>query len=136
MTYLGVAGEFLGAVYQPQVKPILHRAQVAGQLGVVALGIVDQVSGMDFEEAGEEHPRGVSKMGAGAAFYLREIGLAEAAADFPFEGAGEILLGHLAAESAQRAFDEAEVAEFFAEFHYYDLQFSILQSVMSRTASP
>jgi len=32
--------------------------------------------------------------------------------------AGEILLGHLATEAAQRAFDEAQVSKFFAEFHF------------------
>ena len=117
VTYLGVAGEFLGAVYEPKVEAILHRTEIAGQLGMVALGIVDEVSRMHFEEAGQQHARRVGEVRARAAFYLREIGLAKPAAHFFFESAGEILLGHLAAESAQRAFDEAEVAEFFAEFH-------------------
>ena len=56
-------------------------------------------------------------MGPGAAFYLREVRLAEATAHFFFERAGEILLSHLAAETAESAFDEAQVSKFFAEFH-------------------
>src|SRR5579862_5910096 len=73
---------------------------------------------MNFEEARQQHARRVSEMRAGAAFNLREIGLAEASAHFLFEGAGEVLLGHLAAEAAEGALDESEVTKFFAEFHW------------------
>ena len=75
-------------------------------------------------------------MGPGAVLDLREIGLAEAAAEFLFESQREVALRHLAAEFAERTFDQAQVAEFFSELHcnsgaafdaqhpYYDLQLS------------
>ncbi len=50
MTYFGIGGKLLGPVYQPEVKPILRRTQIAGQFRVVALGIVDEVSGVYFEK--------------------------------------------------------------------------------------
>src|SRR5260221_14189827 len=99
-----MSGKFLGAVYQPEVKPILHRAQVAGQLGVVALGIIDEIARMNLEEAGQQHAGRVGEMRARAAFYLRQIGLTETSAHFLFEGTSEVLLGHLAAEAAESAF--------------------------------
>src|ERR1700678_892475 len=92
---------------------------------------------MNFEEARQQHARRVSQVWPGAALDLRQVRLAETSAHFFLERAGEILLGHLAAEPAQRAFDEAQVSKFFAEFHqfagrgtpgvsashnYYDLQ--------------
>ena len=51
VTYFGIAGKLLRTIYQPEVEPILHCSQVAGELGVIAIGIVDQVAGMNFEEA-------------------------------------------------------------------------------------
>src|SRR5258708_16803227 len=77
MTQLWVSGELLGAVYQPQVKAVLSRAQIAGELGVVALWIVDQVTGMNFEKARQQHARRISEMRPGAALYLIEVRLAE-----------------------------------------------------------
>ncbi len=52
-----------------------------------------------------------------AAFDLGQIRLAETSAHFLFESAGEVLLSHLAAEAAEGAFNETQVAEFFAELH-------------------
>ena len=62
MTYLGIGGKLLGPVYQPEVKPILRRTQIAGQFCVVTLGIVDQVSGVYFEKARQQHAGRVSEM--------------------------------------------------------------------------
>jgi hypothetical protein len=56
-------------------------------------------------------------MGPGAALYLREVRLAEASAHFLFEGTREVLLSHLAAETAESALDKAQVSKFFAEVH-------------------
>src|SRR6266851_5278704 len=126
MTYLEIAREFFGAIYQPKVKPILHRAQIAGQFRMVALGIVHQVSGMDLEEPRQQHARRVCELRPRSALDLRQVRLAESSAHLLLERPRQILLGHLAAEAAQRAFHQAQIAEFFAELHwtasYYDLQ--------------
>src|SRR5260370_10775544 len=56
-------------------------------------------------------------MGPGAILDLREIRLAQTAADLALHGGGQFLLSHRTAQAAQRTFDGAEGAEFVAKFH-------------------
>jgi hypothetical protein len=51
-------------------------------------------------------------MGAGAAFDLREVALADALADLFLDEAGEFGLRQLPIEAAEGAFDFTEVPEF------------------------
>src|SRR5258708_9578148 len=56
-------------------------------------------------------------MGPGAILDLREIGLAQTAADLALHGGGQFLLSHGTAQAAERPFDGAEGAEFVTKFH-------------------
>src|SRR6266550_3172145 len=56
-------------------------------------------------------------MRPGAILDLREIGLAQTAADLALHGGGQFLLSHRTAPATERAFDGAEGAEFVAKFH-------------------
>src|SRR6202158_6324755 len=56
-------------------------------------------------------------MGPGAILDLREIRLAQTAADLALHRRGQFLLSHRPAQTAERSFDCAEGAEFVAEFH-------------------
>src|ERR1700730_76628 len=56
-------------------------------------------------------------MGPGAIFDLREVGLAQTAANLALHGGGQFLLSHRTAQATERTFDGAEGAEFVAKFH-------------------
>src|SRR6266852_766591 len=94
---------------------------------------------MHFEEASQQHTRRVREMWPRSALDLRQVRLAESSAQFRLECPRQVLLRHLAAEAAERAFNQAQIAKFFAELHfvsypissgfivypaYYDLQLS------------
>jgi hypothetical protein len=119
-----VAVEALGSGDEPEVEFVFVGAEVGDELGVVALGVVDEVAGVDFEELCEEQAGGVGEVGAGSALDLGEIGLADGGlfaavfrGIFGLDGSYEFLLGHGAVEAADVSFYFAEVADFFAEFH-------------------
>src|SRR3989442_10575273 len=73
---LRMAAETLGAADQPEVEPVLQRARVRGELVVKALGIVDQVAGVNVEELRQEEARRVAQVAAGAALDLGQVRLA------------------------------------------------------------
>src|SRR5258706_11380656 len=52
-----------------------------------------------------------------AAFDLRQIRLADGPLHLPGDGANHFLLRHLAIQPAERAFDQAQVTNFFSEAH-------------------
>src|SRR5437667_1368964 len=56
-------------------------------------------------------------MRPGAILDLREIGLAQTAADLALHGGGQFLLSHRTAPATERALDGAKGAEFVAKFH-------------------
>src|ERR1700730_1218634 len=114
---LWVGGELLGGGIEPGVDLGVHDAQGRLQLGRVAFRIVHQKTGIDAEETSEKRARAVRQVRARAAFDLREVGLAQAAAYFLFHGGGELLLGRGAAEATQGTFYGAEGTEFVAESH-------------------
>ena len=74
---VGVAAEALGAGDEPEVELVFVGAEVGDELGVVALGVVDEVAGVDFEELREEQAGGVGEVRAGSALDLGEVGLAD-----------------------------------------------------------
>jgi hypothetical protein len=120
----GVATEALCAADEPEVELVLDAAEVGEELGVVALGVVDEVAGVDLEELREEQARGVGEVRAGAALDLREIGLADggfaglfAGGVLQLDGADELLLGHGAVDATEVALDFAEITDFVCEFH-------------------
>ena len=51
----GVAAEALGAGDEPEVELVLGGAKVGEQFGVIALGVVDEVAGMNLEKPGQQH---------------------------------------------------------------------------------
>ena len=117
---VGVATETFGAGDEPEVELVFGGAEVGEKLGVVALGVVDEVAWVDFEELREEESGGVGEVWACSALDLGEVGLADGfAVAFGLDGADELLLGHGAVEAAEVAFDFTEVADFVAEFHSY-----------------
>ena len=77
MAEVVVAAEALGAGDEPEVELVFVGAEVGDELGVVALGVVDEIAGVDLEELCEEQAGGVGEVGAGSALDLREIGLAD-----------------------------------------------------------
>jgi hypothetical protein len=112
-----VAAELLGALNQPVVEPPFDGPQRGGQLGVIARRVGDQITGVDLEEAREQEPRVVREMRAGAAFNLREVGLAERFAEFLPDGGRHFLLAHLASEAAEVALDGSQRPDFLAQRH-------------------
>ena len=121
---VGVATKALGSGDEPEIEFVLGGSEVRDQLGVVALGVVDEVAGVDLEELRKQQTGGVGEVGACSTLDLREVGLADAAVPvrplgISLDGADELLLGHGAVEAAEVAFDFAEVADFVAEFHGY-----------------
>src|SRR5271165_747172 len=109
--------ELLGPGAEPQIEPVLGGAQLAGQLRVKSFGVVHQITGMHLEEPRQHHARRVGEVRTRAALELRQVRLAQAASQFLLERVGQLLLCHLAVHVAQGAFDQPEVAKFFAEFH-------------------
>ncbi len=123
---LGVAAaKRFGSGDEPEVELVFDELGGA-ELGLEVFGVVDEVAGVDLEEAREQQAGGVGEVGAGAGFDLREVGLGDGlAAGLVGDGADELLLGHGAVEAAEGAFDFAEVTDFVGELHgrYCDLQY-------------
>ena len=107
--HLRIAGEAFRTLQQPDIELAFRGAQVGHQFGVVALGVIHQKSGMHLEELGQQGARGLRHVTARAAFDLRDVGLADALALLLADGADQLLLGHGAAQAAQRAFHFAQV---------------------------
>ena len=125
---LRVAAETLGAADEPEVELVLETAEVGQELGVIAVGIVDEVAGVDFEELRQQQTRGVGEVRARAGFDLRQVALRERLLHLRLDGPEKLLLGHRAAETAQAAFDFAQVTDFVAQLHlvvpqYCDMQY-------------
>jgi phosphopantothenoylcysteine decarboxylase / phosphopantothenate---cysteine ligase len=119
---IGIPAEPFCSGDKPEVELVLSGAEVGDKLGMVALGVVDEVAGVDLEELRQEQAGGVGEMGPGSALDLREIGLTDGglAVGGPgigLDGADELLLGHGAIEAAEVALDFPEVTDFVAELH-------------------
>ena len=120
---IGVSAEALCSGDKPEVEFVFGGAEVGDELGMVALGVVDEVAGVNLKELRQVQAGGVGEMGPGSAFDLREIGLTDGglAVGGPrigLDGADELLLGHGAIKAAEVALDFPEVTHFVAELHF------------------
>jgi hypothetical protein len=52
LTEAWVAAEALGSADEPEIELVFDAGQVGEELGIVAFGVVDEVAGVDLEEAG------------------------------------------------------------------------------------
>ena len=59
-----IAAETLRAGHEPEIEFVFERAEIGDELVLVALGIVDQVARVHFEEFREQHARGVREVRA------------------------------------------------------------------------
>ena len=120
---LRIAGETLGTLQQPDIELAFRRAQIRRQFGVIAIRVIHQKAGMHLEELRQQRARGLRHVRTRAIFDLRKIRLADgrpfgtAFADLFAYGAHQLQLRHGTPETAQRAFDFAQVADFLAELH-------------------
>ncbi len=112
-----IGRELLGAGKKPGIDFRIDRTQFRLKSRRVALRIVHQKSWIDAEESRQEFARCVRQMGPGAILDLREIRLAQTAANLALHRGGQFLLSHRTAQAAERTFDGAEGAEFVAKFH-------------------
>ena len=71
VTQFRIAAERLRAVDQPEIQALLLRAQIRHQFGVEAFRVVDEISGMHFEEVGQKQPRVIGQMPAAPILDLR-----------------------------------------------------------------
>ena len=115
----GSLREPLRTLQQPDIELAFGSTQVRSQLGVIALRVIHQKTGMHLEKLRQQRARGLRHVRARAAFDLREIGLADALAfaQLGANGAHQFELRHGTAQTAQRAFDFAQVANFLAQLH-------------------
>ena len=114
---LRIAAETFRPVHQPQVQLVFQAAQVAVQLGVVALRIVHQVARMHLEKCSQNLPRGIGQMGPRAALNLRQVTLAQLLAGLGLDRPHRLLLAQVAVKPAQAALHLAQVPDFFAQLH-------------------
>ena len=98
-------------------RQILEQAHIRRQLRMKALGVIYEISRMDFEELRQHHARGVRHVWPRAALDLRQVRLADGAPQFVMDRVDDLLLRHLASQAAQRAFDLAQVTNFLAQLH-------------------
>src|SRR5207244_734284 len=133
-TQFAISSKALGTLEQPHIELAFHRAQVGSQFGVIALGIVHQKSGMNFEKLCQQRARSLRHMSSRSALNLRNIRLADALAQLRADALHQFNLGHWAVQSPERSFHLAQVANFFGESHipYRNIYIAICNA-MSRT---
>src|SRR5258708_2605879 len=96
--------EALGQIGRPEDLR-LDRAQFRLKSWRIAFRVVYQKTWIDPEESRQQFARCVRQMGPGAILDLREIRLAQTAADLALHRGGQFLLGHRTAQAAERTFD-------------------------------
>jgi len=120
--------ELFGAGEKPGIDFRVDRTQFRLKPGRIPFRVVHQKTRIDAEESRQQLARCVRQVRPGATLDLREIRLAQTAADLTLHRGGQFLLRHRAAQAAERTFDCAEGTEFVAEFHggltYCNLQIS------------
>src|SRR6266481_176184 len=112
-----ISRELFGAGIKPGIDLRLDRAQFRLKSWRIAFRVVYQKTWIDPEESRQQFARCVCQMGPGAVLDLREIRLAQTAADLCLHRGGQFLLSHGTAQAAERTFDGAEGTEFVAKFH-------------------
>jgi len=94
---LRVGFELIGAGKEPGVDRGVFGAEDGLQLAGEARGVVDKEAGKNPEESREQFARSIGHVRACTVFDLREVGLAEATAEFLFHGVDDLGLRHRAA---------------------------------------
>jgi hypothetical protein len=118
--------KLFGAGKKPGIDFRVDRTQFRLKTWRVTFRVVHEKTWIDTEESRQQLARCVCQMRPGTTLDLREIRLAQTAADLALHRGGQFLLRHGTAQAAERTFDCAEGTEFVAEFHggltYCDLQ--------------
>src|SRR5216684_8001445 len=134
-----IGRDLFGAGKKPGINFRVNGTQFRLQARRVAFRVIHEKAGIDAEESCQEFARCVCEMRPGAILDLREIRLAQTAADFALHRGGQFLLGHRTAQAAERTFDGAEGAEFVAKFHgkltYCNLRISYYISLCCQAKS-
>src|SRR5438128_2051690 len=112
-----ISRKLFGASKKPGVNLRVNGTQFRLQARRVTFRIIHQKAWIDAEESRQQLTCRMGQMGPGAILDLREIRLAQAAANFVLHRRCEFLLGHRTAHSTEGTFYSAEGAEFVAEFH-------------------
>jgi hypothetical protein len=113
----GVTAEAFRTGDEPEVELVLEGTGVREEGGAVAFGVVDEVAGVDLEEAREQEAGGVGEVGAGSGLDLGDVGLGQGGSGVRLDGADELLLGHGAVEAAEGSLHLTEIAKFVRELH-------------------
>src|SRR5258707_12683984 len=106
-----IGRELFGAGEKPGIDFRVDSAQFRLQPRRVAFGVVDQKTWIDAEESRQQFARRVRQVWPGAILDLREIRLAQTAANFVLHGSGQFLMGHRSAQSAKGTLDGAKAPE-------------------------
>src|SRR5713226_6569729 len=109
--------ELFGAGKKPGIDFRVDRTQFRLQPRRIAFRVVHQKTWIDAEESRQQLARCVCQMRPGTTLDLREIRVAQTAADLALHRGGQFLLRHRTAQAAERTFDGPKGAEFVAEFH-------------------
>src|SRR5262250_1267544 len=117
MPHFRISREILGAGKEPGINLGVNGAQIRLQTRRVPFRVIHEKSGIDTEEASQQVARRVRQMRTKSAFNLRQVRLAQAAADFALHSLGDFQLSHRTTQATKRAFDGAEGAKFVAESH-------------------
>src|SRR5260370_10316359 len=112
-----IGRELFGAGKKPGIDFRVDRTQFRLQPRRIAFRVVHQKTWIDAEESRQQLAGCVCEMGPGATLDLREIRLAQTAADLALHRGGQFLLRHRTAHAAERTFDGPKGAEFVAKFH-------------------
>ena len=96
-----ISRELLGSGEKPGIDFRVNGPQLRLEPRGVAFRIVHQKSWIHAEESRQQFARCVRQMGPGAILDLREVRLAQAAADFALHRAGQFLLRHRTAQATE-----------------------------------
>jgi len=108
----------LGAFDKPLVEAVVgRRAQMFPDVHRQTVDVVDQVAGMDPEESGQEHSCRCGQVRPASVLDLREIGLADFAAQLAIDSAGDFSLGQFATQAAGRPFHDSQLSKLFTKRH-------------------
>src|SRR5437879_8271244 len=134
-----IGRKLFGAGKKPGIDFRVNGTQFRLQARRVAFWVIHEKAWIDAEEPRQQLARGVRQVRPSAVLDLREIRLAQTAANFALHGGGQFLLGHRTTQPAERTFDCAEGAEFVAKFHgglvYCNLQISYYISLFCQAKS-
>src|SRR5258708_4373454 len=109
--------ELFGAGKKPGIDLRVDGTQFRLEPRRIAFRVVHEKSWIDAEESGQQLARGVWQLGPAAILELREVGLAQSAANLALHRGGEFLLRQRTGKVAERIFEGAEGAEFVDKFH-------------------